>query len=156
MARLRVVGGIWWGGALAGDTAGIYFCAPAVLDLGDDRHGGAGHHGHERGDARELGHSYLRLGLGLGLGLGLFLPAHFLHSAAATLVTRRPHQIEMARWFGTTAQSPHTGLEKCLAKFNCVENVTMLDTGAGLYPNSLMKKMQYRMWWLYVLTSDAR
>jgi hypothetical protein len=65
---LRVVGSIKGECALAGDTAGIYFCTPAVLDLCYHGHGGAGHDGHERGDARELGHSYLRLGLGLGLG----------------------------------------------------------------------------------------
>jgi hypothetical protein len=74
LARLRVVGGIWRGGALAGDTAGTYFCAPdvLVLDLGDDRHR----------DARELGHShYFRLSFGLWTWawvLGLFLSAYFL------------------------------------------------------------------------------
>jgi hypothetical protein len=74
LARLRVVGGIWWGDALAGDTAGIYFCAAAGLDLRYHGHRGAGHDGHQRGDARKFGHRYLRL----GLGLGLFFSAHFL------------------------------------------------------------------------------
>jgi hypothetical protein len=69
----------WWvasggGGALAGDTTSIYFCATRVLYLSDDRYRGTREYGDQRGDARELGHSYLRL----GLGLGLFLPAHFL------------------------------------------------------------------------------
>jgi hypothetical protein len=63
----------------------IYFCATAaVLDLTYHRYRGTGQHRVQHGDARELGHSYLRL----GLGLGLFLPAHFLQQQCDNAVLR--------------------------------------------------------------------